>query len=173
VTVDHVIAGPGGVHVVEYVAGVGLAVATELDSVARAAAELAALLPLRYRARVQPAVCLVDGEARAEAKRGVLVTTPDTLGHIVRSTPAVLSTSEVADAFGILSASLAPAAVRYAADRRWAGWRRPGWRWPGWRWPGVLVARNRRPGPGQVAAIEGCAPGAPLRGDARAVRMGP
>jgi len=132
--IDHVLVGPGGIHVIRYlppdrsgpsVAGrhdhqrlqdVGTAACSEYaDAIGR-------LLPSRYRDRLRPVLCLEDDEERAEEVRGVLVTSSSTFEHIVRSSPAVLSTSEIAQVHACLQARLEHAPVQpVSRASRWRG----------------------------------------------------
>lgn len=48
-------------------------------------------LPPRYRGHVRPVLCRTDDHPSAESVDGVLVTTRETLEHILRSSPVVLS----------------------------------------------------------------------------------
>ena len=64
------------------------------------------LLPPRYRALVRPVLCLLDDDQRAEEAGGTLVASLVTFEHIVRSSPPVLSTSEVGHAYTALTTRL-------------------------------------------------------------------
>lgn len=89
---DHVLVGPSGVYVVVRRLG-----ALDIDVVDTrvAAASVAALLPVRYRPSIVPVLCVEDDDPIAESHGDVLVTGLSTLEHVVRSSPVVLSTSEV------------------------------------------------------------------------------
>lgn len=134
--VERVIVCPSGIHVVTTVpasrsgdgraghpagapAGHASDAAAALVPAGRAAADvIAALLPVRYRARVRPVLCRTDHEAMADLVDGVLVTTPTTLEHIVRSSPVVLSTSEINDVAHRLDARLEPFPIGPVRRRR-------------------------------------------------------
>jgi hypothetical protein len=123
--VERVLVCPSGVHVVTTlppVARTGEPV-VEPAVLARgraAAAVVAALLPPRYRDRVRPVLCVADDVAVAELVDDVLVTSPSTLEHIVRSSPVVLSTSEVNDVALRLDARLERFPLAHARTRpRW------------------------------------------------------
>jgi hypothetical protein len=113
--VERLLVSPGGIHVVTSRDSMGEA---HLDTARAAAQVVADLLPVRYRARVQAVLCRTDGVDLAEQVDGVLVTSPVTLEHIIRSTPVVLSTSEVTDVALRLDARLEPfPVVRAGAGR--------------------------------------------------------
>lgn len=103
--VDRVIVCHSGVHVVTSVrAGDYVPVAA-----GHAAADVvSSLLPQRYRDRVRAVLCRPDDVPMADLVDDVLVTTPDTLEHIVRSSPVVLSTSEIDEVALRLDARLEP-----------------------------------------------------------------
>lgn len=117
--VERVLVCPSGVHVVTT-----LPVDADrfLVSRSRLAAELvAALLPERYRARVRPVLCREDDVAVADLVQDVLVTSATTLEHIVRSSPVVLSTSEINEVALRLDARLEPFPVaQVTRPRRWS-----------------------------------------------------
>jgi hypothetical protein len=123
--VEHILVCPSGVHVMTTLASSLRSEESTVDPAAlaqgKAAAEVvAALLPARYRDRVHPVLCLADDVAVAELVDDVLVTSPSTLEHIVRSLPVVLSTSEVNDIALKLDARLEPFPVSHARTRpRW------------------------------------------------------
>ena len=96
--------------------------AAELAATRAAADVVTALMPERYRGRVRPVLCCPDDVAVAEHHDGVLVASPDTLQHIVASSPVVLSTSEVNEITLRLGAHLEPYPVvpRQRAGR-WRG----------------------------------------------------
>jgi hypothetical protein len=104
--VEKVLVCPSGIHVVTSVpAGSD----RFLVSRSKVAADLvASLLPERYRGRVRPVLCRLDDVALADLVNDVLVTTATTLEHIVRSSPVVLSTSEVEEVAQRLDARLEP-----------------------------------------------------------------
>ena len=135
--VDHVLVGPSGVYVVQYqsseghqVTAPGLvlhhaeasleAAVTEPSESAQA---VGALLPSRYRSRVRPVLCFREAEPVADLVGGVLVTSSMALEHILRSSPVVFSTSEVAELFACLKARLeqVPAAPSRPRQRRALG----------------------------------------------------
>lgn len=89
---DEVLVGPSGVYAIVRRAGT---LEIDLTAARSAAAAVALLLPERYRDRVVPVVCMHDDDPVAERRAGVLVTGASTLEHVVRSSPPVLSTSEV------------------------------------------------------------------------------
>lgn len=120
--VERILVCPSGVHVVTAVPTVP---PPDVLGSGRAAADVVtALLPQRYRDRVRPVLCRMESEPMAELVDGVLVTTPDTLEHIVRSSPVVLSTSEVNDVALRLDARLEPFPVAPADRGRRSGRRR-------------------------------------------------
>ncbi len=110
--IDRVVVCPSGVHVVTTVRP---ADAGGPDAVLVAAGHTAAdvvrsLLPPRYRDRVRPVLCVTVAEPIAHLVDGVLVTTAETLEHIVGSSPVVLSTSEAREVTLRLEAGLVAAA---------------------------------------------------------------
>lgn len=116
--IDHVLVGPSGIYVIWYLASEpdrpgatkGRGGQRTHDVAAAACAEyidiISGLLPLRYRDRVRPVLCLGGDDERAEESGGVLVASLGTFEHIVRSSPPVLSTSEVGQAYSSLKARL-------------------------------------------------------------------
>lgn len=116
--IDHVLVGPSGIYVIRYLPSepdtpgattghgrqrlhdLGAAACTEYADV------INDLLPPRYRDRVRPVLCLRGDDERAEEVGGVLVASQSTFEHIVCSSPPVLSTSEVSQAYSSLRASL-------------------------------------------------------------------
>ena len=116
--IDHVLVGPSGIYVIRYLpsepdrpgATTGRGRQRLHDVGAAACAEYAdaisGLLPPRYRDRVRPVLCLRGDDERAEEAGGVLVASLGTFEHIVRSSPPVLSTSEVGQAYSSLKARL-------------------------------------------------------------------
>lgn len=116
--IDHVIVGPSGIYVIWYLTSepdrsdarrdrggprsqdLGAAACAEYTDV------ISGLLPPRYRDRVRPVLCLGGDDERAEDSGGVLVASLGTFEHIVRSSPPVLSTSEVGQAYSSLRARL-------------------------------------------------------------------
>jgi hypothetical protein len=113
--VERVLVSPSGIHVVT---SRDSSTEAHLDTTRSAAAVVADLLPVRYRSRVTPVLCRTDGLELAERVDAVLVTSPVTLEHILRSTPVVLSTSEVTDVALRLDAGLEPFPVVPLAARR-------------------------------------------------------
>lgn len=103
--VERVIICHSGVHVVTSIpAGDYVPVAA-----GHAAADVvSSLLPQRYRDRVRPVLCRRVDEPMADLVDDVLVTTAETLEHIVRSSPVVLSTSEINDVALRLDARFEP-----------------------------------------------------------------
>jgi hypothetical protein len=107
---------PSGIHVVT---SLPADADRFLVSRSRLAAELVAtLLPERYRARVRPVLCRVDDVEMADLVQDVLVTSAATLEHIVRSSPVVLSTSEINEIALRLDARLEPFPLAEANTRR-------------------------------------------------------
>ncbi|HLN76054.1 MAG TPA: hypothetical protein VK204_03350 [Nocardioidaceae bacterium] len=112
--VERVLICPSGVHVVtsllaEEDPSTDAVLASRVVTHSRAAADVvSALLPQRYRGRVRPVLCSTDNVAMAELVDGVLLTSPTTLEHIVRSSPVVLSTSEINEVALRLDARLEP-----------------------------------------------------------------
>lgn len=109
--VERVIVGPSGIHVVTTVPAAGAPGASLVDRAlvagARATADVvASLLPARYHPRVRAVLVLTGAEPLAEHIGDVLVTTSQTLEHIMRSSLVVLSTSEVHDVGLRLAAGL-------------------------------------------------------------------
>lgn len=92
VTIDHLLVGPSGIYVVVRRPG---ALEIDLQAARAAAGSVGALLSDRYRHRVAPVLCVDDDDPIAERHGEVLVTGFSTLEHIARSSPVVLSTSEV------------------------------------------------------------------------------
>lgn len=117
--VERVIVCHSGVHVVTSIpAGDYVPVAA-----GHAAADVvSSLLPQRYRDRVRPVLCRRVDEPMADLVDDVLVTTAETLEHIVRSSPVVLSTSEINDVALRLDARFEPFPV--APEVRRARWSR-------------------------------------------------
>jgi hypothetical protein len=108
---DRVVVCHSGIHVVTTVPAVADGRVADPAEVAAglATADLAAsLLPARYRARVRPVLCRTDAAPMAELVEGVLVTSPSTLEHVLRSSPVVLSTSEINEVALRLDAALEP-----------------------------------------------------------------
>lgn len=108
-TVEHVLVGPSGAFVISYQDAGGELGRTRMIDVAvvqDSAAVVGALLPSRYQQRVRPVLCLQGGQELAEEVTGVMVTSPFTLEHILRSSPPVLSTSEVAEVSSLLRSRL-------------------------------------------------------------------
>jgi hypothetical protein len=120
--VERILVSHSGIHVVTSVPSGS---DRFLVSRSRVAADLvASLLPERYRGRVHPVLCRVDDVAMADLVNDVLVTTAGTLEHIVRSSPVVLSTSEVNEVALRLDARLEPFPMTpKPRQRRWT-WRR-------------------------------------------------
>ena len=116
--IDHVLVGPSGIYVIRYLPSeldrldaatgrgrqhlhdVGVAACAEY------AETISGLLPPRYRDRVRPVLCLRGDDERAGESGGVLVASLGAFEHIVRSSPPVLSTSEVGQAYSSLKAYL-------------------------------------------------------------------
>lgn len=102
---DQVLVGPSGVYVIVHRPG---ALDVDLAAARAAARRLADLLPVRYRHRLVPVVCMTDDDPVAERRDGVLVTGLSTLEHVARSSPVVLSTSEVRGLTTRLASRLEP-----------------------------------------------------------------
>jgi hypothetical protein len=116
--IDHVLVGTSGIYVIRYLPSeldrldaatgrgrqhlhdVGVAACAEY------AETISGLLPPRYGDRVRPVLCLLDADEWAEESGGTLVASLGTFEHIVRSSPRVLSTSEVDQAYSALKARL-------------------------------------------------------------------
>jgi hypothetical protein len=94
----------------------------EVTAAGAAAEVVAALLPPRYRGRVRAVLCRTDDAPVAQDVDGVLVTTLDTLKHVVSFSPVVLSTSEVNEIALRLSSHLEPCPV--VPTQRGRRWRR-------------------------------------------------
>lgn len=116
--VEQILVGPSGIHVVS---SLPEGADRFLVSRSKVAAELvASALPERYRGRVRPVLCRVDDVEIADLVGDVLVTTVSTLEHIVRSSPAVLSTSEVNEVALRLGVCLEPFPVLHRSEEpRW------------------------------------------------------
>lgn len=117
--VERVLVCPSGIHVVTSVpapSGDGTPAVGVLAAGRAASDVVAGLLPERYRDRVRPVLCRTDAAPMAELLDGVLVTTPSTLEHVVRASPARLSTSEVGDVVRRLEAGLEPFPVEQPPD---------------------------------------------------------
>jgi hypothetical protein len=76
--------------------------------ISEAARAVAGLLLPRYRAAVRPFVCFLSDDALDDVVDGVTITSRLALEHILRSSPVVLSTCEVAEVAGILNGRLEP-----------------------------------------------------------------
>ena len=124
--VDRVRVCPSGVHVITAPASADCAASQdEVVALARTAGLVVAqLLPPRYRDRVRPVVCRTDGAEVADLVDDVLVTSTATLDHILRSSPVVLSTSEVRDVGLRLGACLEPFPRATAPGPGRPAWRR-------------------------------------------------
>lgn len=119
--VDRVIVCTSGVHVVTTLptADDGGPDAALVGVGHLAADVVRSLLPARYRDRVRPVLCVTVSEPVADLVDGVLVTTAETLEHIVRSSPVVLSTSEAHEVARRLEAGLsAPPGAASRSDAR-------------------------------------------------------
>lgn len=115
--IDHVLVGPSGVYVIDQRIAPA---AGDLVATRESARAVGALLPARYLPRVKPVVCIRDGEPMAEWREDVMVTSMPTLAHIARSSPVVLSTSEVGEVSTWLEARLERLPEEEtAASRRW------------------------------------------------------
>jgi len=102
-SIEHVLVGPSGIHVIGYAAPGAVdparaaSVAAACLPCAAAAGSVGALLPRRYGDVVRPVVCLRSDDPVAERVDEVLVTSYRAIEHIVRESPRVLSTSEVGE----------------------------------------------------------------------------
>lgn len=117
---------PSGIHVITSVTDpTGPAPGDAVVHLARDAARVVAeLLPPRYRARVHPLLCRTDDAEVADLVDGILVTSRVPLEHVLRSSPVVLSTSEINEVGMRLGARLEAfpvETVQGRAGRRW--WR--------------------------------------------------
>lgn len=112
---------PSGVHVVTAAtAGRVASNPATVTACREAAGAVAELLPPRYREKVRPVLRVVGDVAVADLTGDVIVTSETTLDHILRSSPVVLSTSEVNAVAARLEAQLEPYHVVPAAQRgRW------------------------------------------------------
>lgn len=115
---------PSGIHVVTSLTGDDAPQPASPEALrARAAAEaVASLLPPRYRGRVRAILCRTDGAEVADLVGEVLVTSSVPLEHILRSSPVVLSTSEINEVGMRLGARLEPFPVPQVRERRRRGW---------------------------------------------------
>ncbi len=113
--IDHVLVGPSGVYVIHYPPSEpqvrddgGAWCEPEVAQSSEAARAVAGLLLPRYQATVRPLVCFLSDDALADVVDGVTITSRLALEHILRSSPVVLSTCEVAEVSGILNGRLEP-----------------------------------------------------------------
>lgn len=121
-SIDHVVVGPSGVNVIAYWPSGFVDDAAARRTVADTADVVRDLLPDRYRSRVNPIGCHLSDEPVAEVVDGVMVTSLLAVEQIVRSSPLLLSTSEVSEVFGLLQARLEPVPAVPAGSR--SRWRR-------------------------------------------------
>jgi hypothetical protein len=131
---DRVVVAPSGIHVVtagsrrvpqQRVTGEPAGQPTadpDRDRASEAGGLVAALVPARYRSHVRAVLTRCD-EAGADVVDGVLVTSPETLEHVVQHAPLVLSTSEVNEVALRLSAMTEPFPEATAVPAR-GRWRR-------------------------------------------------
>lgn len=125
--IHRVLVCPSGVHVVVGQPLTGPPSQEVLDGCVSSAAGVSAALPARYRDRVRPVLCCSEDEPIADLVGSVLVTSTTTLEHIIRSSPVVLSTSEVLGITARLGAALEIYPVEPAGGRgRWRALRRLG-----------------------------------------------
>jgi hypothetical protein len=124
--IDHVLAGPSGLYVIQYLSVAGRSLQdgghsceVEVAATSEAARAVAELLPTRYRSKVRPVLCLLSDDAIADLVDGVTVTSCLALEHILRSSPVVLSTCEVAEVSGRLRGVLEPVPVAVEPRRGW------------------------------------------------------
>jgi len=109
--IDHLVIGPSGVYVI----------AADAEASSLATHAVAGLLQPRYRTRVRP-VCVQPDTSSVDDVDGVTITSYPILEHIVRSSPVVLSTSEVKEVAGRLAAGLQQ--LPAPGSRRRVTWRR-------------------------------------------------
>ena len=127
--IDHVLVGPSGVYVIQYrspaaddaAVAPGWSLETEVAETSEAADAVGGLLSARYRSRVRAVLCFREDEPMADQVGGTMVTSFLSLEHIVRASPLVLSTCEVAEVAGSLTAGLEPIPDAPARPgRRWS-----------------------------------------------------
>lgn len=133
--IEHVLVGPSGVHVIKYRSansghaatkgigphGAGRSLDAAVMESSEAAHAVGGLLPARYRSTVRPVMCFREDEPVADLVGNVMVTSRLALEHIVRASPIVLSTGEVAEVWASLDARLeAVPALPAPALRSWA-----------------------------------------------------
>lgn len=125
---DRVLVVPSGVYVVRVGGGATRPSGAQVASSDLLAAEATAravgsLLRPRYRSTVRPVHVVTGASGIAERSGEVLVTTEETLAHVLRAAPVVLSTSEVHAVARRLEAGLEPSPVAQPRRRRsWRGW---------------------------------------------------
>jgi len=125
--IDHVLVGPSGAYVIQYRSSQHLlppgllsqAIESATTEPSDSALAVGALLPTRYRPRVKPVLCFREAEPVADQVGGVLVTSSMALEHILRSSPVVFSTSEVAEVFNCLKSRLVQVPAVPARPRPW------------------------------------------------------
>ncbi|HET6625692.1 MAG TPA: nuclease-related domain-containing protein [Nocardioidaceae bacterium] len=149
--IEHVLVGPSGIHVLGYLPAGALPenAVTACADVADSAAALADVLPERYRTRVDALVCLRHDEPVAELVGGVTLTSLLALEHILRESPVVLSTCEVAEVGTRLKATLRPFPLPAPAERKRSPVRRTVLAWVG---AAALVVAGVALGPDVVQA---------------------
>lgn len=117
--IDHVLVGPSGVYVIQYRDLASSSLEASLTEPSESADAVGALLPARYRSRVRPVLCFREAEPVADLVDGVLVTSSMALEHILRSSPVVFSTSEVAELFTRLKTGLVQVPAVPSRPRPW------------------------------------------------------
>ncbi len=115
--VQHVLVGPSGIHVIDYLLQSATAADAATQTCADKARTIGELLPDRYRSRVRAVVCIRNQEPVAESMDGVTVTSLLALEHILRESPVVLSTCEVTEIGLRLQGRLQPFPVAPADPR--------------------------------------------------------
>lgn len=100
-TIDELVVGPSGLHVVLHASGVATngsgegwlreCAVTTLD----AATAVGEVLPTRYATTVRPSVCLCSATDTGVVLAGVPVLSPDAWRHMAVHAPRLLSTSEI------------------------------------------------------------------------------
>lgn len=121
--IAQVVASPTGIHVAVRPANGGSAgnLTAAIDASVSSAEAVGRLLPDRYRVHVR-AVVLEDHDGAAGGDDRVIVATAETLSHIVRASPVVLSTSELNEIVSRLESRLETLLVENAASRRGLSW---------------------------------------------------
>jgi hypothetical protein len=120
VRIDRVLIGPSGVHVITVTPGrrAWSPAPEEVADAGVSATSISALLPARYRSRVRAVLCPTVDEELGEWVGEVLIASPVTLEHVLRSLSPSLSTSEVSEIANRLEALLDPYPTRDATPPR-------------------------------------------------------